>query len=89
MTYRLAVHTRISPSPEDPGAGVLVDSRNFSAHYLSSDAYLVVRTALTHGAAGYDEIAGLLHITADEASALAERLLTEMVEREWVTVTES
>ncbi len=86
MSYRLATHIRISPSPEGQGTGVLVDSRDLSAHYLDPAAYLVVRAALTRGGAAADEIAASLHIAVDEASTLAERLLTEMVERGWVSV---
>jgi len=86
MSYRLAVHTRISPSPKDQGTGVLVDSRDLSAHYLDPAAYLVVRTALTRGSDVSNEIAAALQITADEALTLTERLLTEMVERGWVSV---
>ncbi|MGW6197006.1 PqqD family protein [Kribbella sp. NPDC055110] len=88
MTYRLARHTRITPSQDcGDGAAVLVDSRNFTAHLLNSSAFFVVSVLVADQeptGASIEMIAERLHMEYPEAEKAVETLMDEMVRHGWV-----
>lgn len=100
MTYRLTRCTRITPVAEtgttdgedadkvrQVGA-VLVDSRNFSAHYLTSPAFVVIRAAVNTDEPRYDELIRELGLTLDQATRVVTEIFDEMRRRGWATAHE-